>query len=1170
MALTIVPSARVFNGNVAGTQAYVSGSKCLCCPYGYHIDLDFVRYCEAVAAGSTGDRSSIERRKKRERRRQCQSMEVLLGLVSPGLAGIETESPEISRESSGLATLATTSTTRNNCDGSSTIPRSSHHQRHHQRMDDNRDESRTNTTTTATTTTSITATATTNTTTTLDLSDVVGDFEATLKRSSGRGSTRIREDRPEIDGTTKTTPVVQPTTRTNDLDDASIGSINSNLSTGALQNIREQMAASLERMRELEEQVKAIPMLEVQLSVLKEEKRNLLRRVEELSKKNSKEEKKREIKEVKEMKKVEKKEREKEREEDTTEGIVEEIIETQKRYRSQSFSEERNSWREPKRNNEYRNGYGWWYGAVNSTTPTTRDTGTMCAVMTRDVGVSHQQIRTRDVGMLTSTPIKPCLERSRIRIEEILPDFNDTSNSTRMTSTRLRSTEQMNNYLKRNITRNNQGTMIEDNDTSLEMKIDKQYNKILINPLQIETNSSYNSVDDDSKIYRKIREFGTNTDSPLKRLERARFLVEDIAPVIVNKIDKRSYGTITNITMKDVLTNEDVTVIVDDALRIYKNTVLKKTSNRGTQCIEEIKRIIDKKDQRVQTTNELSSSLIKFKSNIGIMAKPRSTDVGLEVRIYPDTRTIAVGPDPLTIRNISLNSINSRSHSFNYGDNINKRKIRTMKSIGIMADDIIKMANKSLDTDDLLPKKRDFGTSPIKKKFIDVSVGDSIKPHILISCGTNYCDNCKETIKLLAKQITNNNVENNMNHQNANLVSRIPRPSHIALNTSDHKKFRRQDTYTKIPATGIIRYDSDNKEQYDSSNRLRQLETEKERNDKSMSEDISQDQPEKGVENDEKQELPESALFQPIQDDPRKKVEPSKEMQAAMKVLNDSFKKSPSRNVTPQIKNATNIIQQEWFKISSTANANPLDVEDYLDCFEEYSSTLLEYIVNMIDSSGNTAMHYAVSHGNFDVVSILLDSKVCDINKANVAGYTAVMLAALAEVKNSTHASVANRLFQLADVNIRAKLHGQTALMLAVSHGRKDMTQLLLDAGAAINIQDEDGSTALMCAAEHGHTDIVRILLAHSECDSSIVDIDGSSALKIALEAGNRDIGVLLYAHEHVNRGTSPYSSIRRNRRGSKPTTPTGPSPSAPVSPAPSRRMHSSTVSLNTSKYSAK
>nr|CAD7596947.1 unnamed protein product [Timema genevievae] len=61
--------------------------------------------------------------------------------------------------------------------------------------------------------------------------------------------------------------------------------------------------------------------------------------------------------------------------------------------------------------------------------------------------------------------------------------------------------------------------------------------------------------------------------------------------------------------------------------------------------------------------------------------------------------------------------------------------------------------------------------------------------------------------------------------------------------------------------------------------------------------------------------------------------------------------------------------------ISSTESADPLAVEDYLDYFEDISSVLLEYIVNMTDISGNTAMHYAVSHGNFDVVSILLDSK---------------------------------------------------------------------------------------------------------------------------------------------------------------------------------------------------
>lgn len=134
-------------------------------------------------------------------------------------------------------------------------------------------------------------------------------------------------------------------------------------------------------------------------------------------------------------------------------------------------------------------------------------------------------------------------------------------------------------------------------------------------------------------------------------------------------------------------------------------------------------------------------------------------------------------------------------------------------------------------------------------------------------------------------------------------------------------------------------------------------------------------------------------------------------------------------------------------------------------------------------------MHYAVSHANFDVVSILLDSKVCNINKVNKAGYTSVMLVSLTEIRSPTHTTVVKKLFQLADVNIRARQHGQTALMLAVSHGRLDMVQMLVEAGADVNIQDEDGSTALMCAAEHGHIEIVKYFLSQTDCDSSIVDV---------------------------------------------------------------------------------
>lgn len=133
-------------------------------------------------------------------------------------------------------------------------------------------------------------------------------------------------------------------------------------------------------------------------------------------------------------------------------------------------------------------------------------------------------------------------------------------------------------------------------------------------------------------------------------------------------------------------------------------------------------------------------------------------------------------------------------------------------------------------------------------------------------------------------------------------------------------------------------------------------------------------------------------------------------------------------------------------------------------------------------------MHYAVSHGNFDVVSVLLDSKVCNLNRANKAGYTPVMLVALCPILDPTVQMVVQRLFQMGDVNIKASQHGQTALMLAVSHGKLETTRLLLEAGAGVNIQDEDGSTALMCAAEHGHKEVVKLLLTHPDVDASMSD----------------------------------------------------------------------------------
>jgi len=304
--------------------------------------------------------------------------------------------------------------------------------------------------------------------------------------------------------------------------------------------------------------------------------------------------------------------------------------------------------------------------------------------------------------------------------------------------------------------------------------------------------------------------------------------------------------------------------------------------------------------------------------------------------------------------------------------------------------------------------------------------------------------------------------------------------------------------------------------------------------------------------------LPGSALFAPI-DDSRPKSGPSKEMKAALKVLNDSLGQGATRN-NVQVTNAVNIVQQEWFKVSSTKQSTPLDVEDYLDAIEVISRELLDRVVNLVDVNGNTALHYSVSHGNFDVVSILLDSKVADGNILNKAGYTSIMLISLAVIQSETHKAVVQRLFSIGDVNIRASQHGQTALMLAVSHGRDDMVQLLVEAGADVNIRDEDGSTALMCAAEHGHMEIVKTLISHSDIAIGATDNDGLTALSVAMEAGHRDIGVLLYANMSFSRGASPYSSLRMKRsasRGSTSTTMSAantPNVSSPIPPTPPNR----------------
>lgn len=407
--------------------------------------------------------------------------------------------------------------------------------------------------------------------------------------------------------------------------------------------------------------------------------------------------------------------------------------------------------------------------------------------------------------MITSTPIKPSLQKSQLRIEEIKPEIQNEN-----TALEDETSSNLSNFCYSQ--HHNWKSSLTHNQLMLEEILPEVRKKHLIRtPFHTESISFNDSIN--YKTAKKIRDFGINTENRSKVLQCSHFLIEDIPPEAKKEMRIRSCGTTTSLSMKDILTKEDTTSLVEDALRSYRNNLVKNTSSKSVQCFLETFKF-EKRDYAVQV-----AELFKMRSHVGITAKPSMTEIGVEVKLDPSTKSVCVGPDPITMQPpVSLNSMNLRSHSFNYGDT--RIKMKANKSVAVTINDLVKSITRGTDTFGLTPKYRDVGTLTTKKKFIDVSVGDSIRPHISISCAANYCDNCKETIKSLAKQIANN-AENSLNHQNSYMISRIPRPSHTSLNISDHKKqFKRQDTYTKIPAAGVIRYEADNKEQYDSSNRL--------------------------------------------------------------------------------------------------------------------------------------------------------------------------------------------------------------------------------------------------------------------------------------------------------------------------------------------------------------
>ncbi len=103
------------------------------------------------------------------------------------------------------------------------------------------------------------------------------------------------------------------------------------------------------------------------------------------------------------------------------------------------------------------------------------------------------------------------------------------------------------------------------------------------------------------------------------------------------------------------------------------------------------------------------------------------------------------------------------------------------------------------------------------------------------------------------------------------------------------------------------------------------------------------------------------------------------------------------------------------------------------------------------------------------------------------------------------------------DVNLRDKRSGTTALEHAVRNANREMVQLLLSAGAAVNAKNEAGETVLMMLDDDVTSDLMWDLL-NAGADLKLKDKSGTSALMQLASSNNVEaLKTLLDAGAEVN-----------------------------------------------------
>ncbi|KAL8597549.1 hypothetical protein ACOMHN_033420 [Nucella lapillus] len=170
--------------------------------------------------------------------------------------------------------------------------------------------------------------------------------------------------------------------------------------------------------------------------------------------------------------------------------------------------------------------------------------------------------------------------------------------------------------------------------------------------------------------------------------------------------------------------------------------------------------------------------------------------------------------------------------------------------------------------------------------------------------------------------------------------------------------------------------------------------------------------------------------------------------------------------------------------------------------------------VNNEDSSyvygPSTALHWACQHGMVQTVSLLIQHQA-DVTTTTSNGQTALHFACQC-TSHTTSADVTRNLLQAgADVNTQDE-DGVTPFLEASRVCHSDTMELLIHYGADVNTLNKQGDTPLLEALRKGHSDSVKLLIVHG-ADVNIQNKQGDTPLLEASRSGHSDTVKVLIDH---------------------------------------------------------